>query len=378
MAQNYTGLRSGLVDASASTSSRQLFLKLYAGEVMTAFQTKNVMMNYTRTRNIKKGKSAQFIMTGKHRTAGYHTPGAEIVPNVTAKQTERVVSIDDLLIVNQFIPNIDEAMSQYDIRSVYSSEAAYGLAYAADKNILRMAIKAGLSTSAAAVAALVQENVAWTDEDFSANVLIGTCAQSVKSMYFMEAVIEAKRILETAGAPLDDLVVVCATDIYYHMFKSQTNGETTANLHLFNQDVGGSGSVKDVNLPTIAGIPVVRTPHLGSGGSSAWATNLWAMTGSGGTRTGTVPSADRPLGATESNRTTVYDLPAGAAYGGEGEKVRAIVMNKDAVATVKLLDLSVETDYMVNRQGTMIVSKYAMGHNVLRPAMSVLLSAPIA
>jgi hypothetical protein len=378
MAQNYVGQRSGLVDASASTSSRQLFLKLYAGEVMTAFQTKNIMMNYTRTRNIKKGKSAQFIMTGKHRTAGYHTPGAEIVPNVTAKQTERVVSIDDLLIVNQFIPNIDEAMSQYDIRSVYSAEAAYGLAYAADKNILRMAIKAGLSTSAAAVAALVQENVAWTDEDFSANVTYASLANSVKSMYFMEGVIEAKRILESAGAPLDDLVCVVATDIYYHMFKSQTNSETTANLHLFNQDVGGSGSVKDVNLPTIAGIPVVRTPHLGTGGSSGWATNLWTMSGSGASRAGIVPSADRPLGATESNRTTVYDLPAAAAYGGEGEKVRAIIMNKDAVATVKLLDLSVETDYMVNRQGTMIVSKYAMGHNVLRPAMSVLLVAPVS
>ena len=376
MAQNYTGLRSGMVNAA--NNSRALFLKLYAGEVMTAFQTKNVMMNYTRTRNISKGKSAQFIMTGKHRTAGYHTPGNEIVPGTTAKQTERIVTIDDLLIVNQFVPNIDEAMSQYDIRSVYSSEAAYGLAYAADKNVLRMAIKAGLSTSAAAVAALVQENVAWTDEDFTANVTYASLANSVKSMYFMEGVIEAKRILESAGAPLDDLVCVVATDIYYHMFKSQTNSETTANLHLFNQDVGGSGSVKDVNLPTIAGIPVVRTPHLGTGGSGGWATNLWTMSGSGGTRAGAVPAADAPIGAAESNRATVYDLPAGAAYGGEGEKVRALVMNRDAVATVKLLDLSVETDYMVNRQGTLIVSKYAMGHNVLRPAMAVALVAPVS
>jgi hypothetical protein len=243
-----------------------------------------------------------------------------------------------------------------------------------------MAVKAGLSTSKAAVAALVQDQsgTAWDDEDFTANVTYASLANSVKSMYFMEGVIEAKRILEAAGAPLDDLVCVVATDIYYHMFKSQTNSETTANLHLFNQDVGGSGSVKDVNLPTIAGIPVVRTPHLGTGGSSAWATNLWTMSGSSGTRAGAVPAADAPLGSAESNRTTVYDLPAGAAYGGEGEKVRAIVMNKDAVATVKLLDLSVETDYMVNRQGTMIVSKYAMGHNVLRPAMSVLLTAPVS
>ena len=377
MAQNYTGLRSGMVNAT--NNSRALYLKLYAGEVMTAFQTKNVMMNYTRTRNIKKGKSAQFIMTGQHRTAGYHTPGNEIIQATTAKQTERIVTIDDLLIVNQFIPNIDEAMAQYDIRSVYSSEAAYGLAYAADKNILRMAIKAALSTDATAVAALVQDNVAWTGEDFTANVTYAAnLANSVKSMYFMEGVIEAKRILETAGAPLDDLVVVCATDIFYHMFKSQTNSETTANLHLFNQDVGGSGSVKDVDLPTIAGIPVVRTPHIGTGGSGGWATNLWTMAGSGGSRAGAVPAADAPLGAAESNRATVYDLPAGAAYGGEGEKVRALVMNRDAVATVKLLDLAVETDYMVNRQGTLIVSKYAMGHNVLRPAMAVALVAPVS
>ena len=375
-ATNYVGHRSGMVNAA--NNSRALFLKLYAGEVMTAFQTKNIMMNYTRTRNISKGKSAQFIMTGKHRTAGYHTPGNEIIPAAGAKHTERLVTIDDLLIVNQFIPNIDEAMAHYDIRSVYSSEAAYGLAYAADKNVLRMAIKAALTTSKATAADLVQDNVAWDDEDFTTNVEYATLANSVKSMYFMEGVIEAKRILESAGAPLDDLVCVCATDIYYHMFKSQTNSETTANLHLFNQDVGGSGSVKDVNLPTIAGIPVVRTPHLGTGNASGWATNLWTMSGSGGSRAGAVPAADAPLGAAESNRATVYDLPAGAAYGGEGEKVRAIIMNRDAVATVKLLDLSVETDYMVNRQGTIIVSKYAMGHNILRPAMAVSLVAPVA
>ena len=376
MAVNYSGHRSGMVNAAGN--SRSLFLKLYAGEVMTAFQTKNIMMNYTRTRNIKKGKSAQFIMTGKHRTAGYHTPGNEIIPATTAKQTERIVTIDDLLIVHQFIPNIDEAMSQYDIRSVYTQEAAYGLAYAADKNVLRMATKAALSTDKTAVAALVQENVAWDDEDFTANVTYATLANSVKSMYFMEGVIEAKRILESAGAPLDDLVCVCSTDIFYHMFKSQTNSETTANLHLFNQDVGGSGSVKDVDLPTIAGIPVVRTPHIGVGGSSGWTSTLWTMSGSGGSRAGAVPAADAPLGSAESNRAAVYNLPAGAAYGGAGEKVRAIVMNKDAVATVKLLDLSVETDYMVNRQGTLIVSKYAMGHNVLRPAMAVALVAPVS
>jgi hypothetical protein len=391
-ATNYVSQRSGRVNADAATSSRALFLKLYAGEVMTAFQTKNIMMNYTRTRNISKGKSAQFIMTGKHRTAAYHTPGNEIIPAASAKQAERVVSIDDLLVVHQFIPNIDEAMAQYDIRSVYTQEAAYGLAKAADQNILRTAIKAALTTNKERASYHVQDYNAWDDEDFTINVeYSGTnFANSLKSSNFFEGVLEAKRILESAGAPLDDLVCIVPTDLYYALFKASTNNEATTALHMFNVDIGGSGSVVGADMPNIAGIPVVRTPHMGTATASAWTDSLFT---SGSATTGAAP-----LGAAESNRAIVYNVKGTytAATGGanlvgptggtdangatvrmdtEATKVRALVMNKDAVATVKLLDLSVETDYMVNRQGTLIVSKYAMGHNILRPAMAVALKS---
>ena len=39
---------------------RDLFLKLYAGEVLTAFEEKKVIMDKVRTRTISKGKSASF------------------------------------------------------------------------------------------------------------------------------------------------------------------------------------------------------------------------------------------------------------------------------------------------------------------------------
>ena len=390
MADNYVGHRSGM--ANAANNARALFLKLYAGEVMTAFQTKNIMMNYTRVRNIKKGKSAQFIMTGKHRTAGYHTPGNEIVPNAAAKHTERVVTIDDLLIVHQFIPNIDEAMAHYDIRSVYTQEAAYGLAKEADQNILRMAVKGALTTNKERASKTVQDYVAWDEEDFSANVTYSSSyANSKHSSKFFEGVLEAKRILESAGAPTDDLVCIVATDLYYHLFKAATNSEATTNLHMFNTDIGGSGSVVGANMPNIAGIPVVRTPHLGSDTGSAWTGSLFT------TANPALTQGQAPLGSAESNRAAHYNLPATytattaggsniGAVGGldntasvnmqtEANLVRGLVMNRDAVATVKLLDLSVETDYMVNRQGTLIVSKYAMGHNILRPGMAVALKA---
>jgi hypothetical protein len=356
-ATNYVGQRSGQTNATGS--SRSLFLKLYAGEVMTAFQTKNIMMDHCRVRSIKNGKSAQFIMTGKNRAAAYHTPGNEIIPDVASKHTERLVTIDDLLVAHQFIPNIDEAMSHYDIRSVYTDEASYGLAKVADQNILRMAIKAALTTNKQRASKMVQDYVGWDEEDFTANVEYSATnyANSKKAVNFMEGVIEAKRILEAAGAPLDGLVCVINSDLYYHMFKAGTNSETAAQLFMFNRDVGGSGSVKDLDMPTIAGIPLVRTPHLGSDTGAAW-------TGSGvvndGSNTGAVGGLDG---------TASVNLQA------EANKVRAIIMAKDAVATVKLMDLSVESEYQIQRQGTLLVAKYAMGHNVLRPAMAVALSA---
>jgi len=390
-ATNYTGHRSGQVNAAGS--ARSLFLKLYAGEVMTAFQTKNIMMNHCRVRSIKNGKSAQFIMTGKNRAAAYHTPGNEIIPTVAAKHTERLVTIDDLLIAHQFIPNIDEAMAHYDIRSVYTNEASYGLAKAADQNILRMAIKSALTTNKQRASKMVQDYASWDEEDFTANVTYSSTnyANSKKAVNFMEGVIEAKRILEAAGAPLDDLVCVINSDLYYHMFKAGTNSETASQLLMFNRDVGGGGSVKDLDMPTIAGIPLVRTPHMGSDTGSAWTGSLFS------TANPALTTGAAPLASPESGRELHYNLPANyngvvndgsntGAVGGldgtsavnlqtEANLVRAIVMAKDAVATVKLMDLSVESEYQIQRQGTLIVAKYAMGHNILRPAMAVALKA---
>ncbi len=391
---DYVGHRTGQTNATGS--SRQLFLKLYAGEVMSAFQTKNIMMPYTRTRTISKGKSAQFIMTGKYRDAAYHTPGQEISPAANAKNSERIVSVDDLLINAQFIPNIDEAMQHYDVRSIYTQEAGYGLSKVADQNILRMAVKAALVTNKQRASKLIQDysGTGWDDEDFTSNVTYAAnLANSKKSGYMVEGLIEAKRILEMAGAPTDDLICIMATDQYYRLFMTQQNSEAITSMIAWNRDIGGSGSVAGLDFPTIAGIPVVRTPHLGTyaaGASGAWTDSLWST----GTTTG-----PQPLGSDHSNRAAIYDIPAnyngvvndgsnighpdgldgttnGINLRGEAAKVRAIVMHKDAVATVKLMDLSVESEYQIQRQGTLIVSKYAMGHNVLRPAMAVALVAP--
>ena len=382
MATNYSNIsRSGQSNATGST--RELFLKLYAGEVLTAFQTRNVMMPIHRVRTISKGKSAQFPMTGKFRSASYHTPGNEITP-ATTKQAERIVSIDDLLINAQFIPNIDEAMTHYDIRSIYTQEAGYALAKVADQNILRTAIKSGLCDNAtvAGTAGMIQQFDAFDDEDFTDNVFIGGATGSPAAdvqdpKELAQAIIEAKRILENKAVP-GDPVVVLPTDLYFNMFK--VNGTTPLNdLVIFNRDVGGTGSPLSGNVPSIMGMPLVVTPHLGSFSGSTFTSNLFTQAGGAGTALATT-DAD-PLSG-ESGRNGQYDVPAtSVATGSMGTdnlsdlalRVVGMVMTQDAVATVKLMDLSVESEYQIIRQGTLTVSKYAMGHNVLRPAACVLL-----
>jgi hypothetical protein len=46
-------------------------------------------------------------------------------------------------------------------------------------------------------------------------------------------------------------------------------------------------------------------------------------------------------------------------------------MQRECLGTVKLLDLAMEQEYQISRQGTLMVAKYAMGHGVLAPQAAV-------
>ena len=343
---------------------RDLFLKLYAGEVLTAFEEKNIMMPLMRTRTIAKGKSASFPMTGR-ATAEYLTPGNEITGG-TVRASERIVTIDDLLISAQFIPSIDEAINHYDVRSIYSKEAGNALAIEADKNILISALKAALSTNATRAAALVQDYKAFGEEDFTDNVTIGAASGDVLDpAKLAKSIFDAKKEMDKKNVPSDGAFVVLAPDQYYALLDVSDGNK----LVYMNRDFGGTGSVASAVVPQIAGMPIYMSNHMNV------ADLLEVSGGSKGQSKG-----NRPLANTAgSGRTTAYDITNTTTDGVNlvdlAAKVKGMVLNADAVATVKLLDLGVESEYQINRQGTLMVAKYAMGHNVLRPANAIALSS---
>ena len=85
---NATVSRLGLVN-NTGTSYDALFLKVFSGEVLTAFARNNIFNEALHSvRTISSGKSAQFPVLGT-ATAAYHTVGTPLVGANQIKATKR-------------------------------------------------------------------------------------------------------------------------------------------------------------------------------------------------------------------------------------------------------------------------------------------------
>lgn len=320
--------------------SRALFEKLFAGEVLTEFHNQNIMMGKTRTKTIKSGSSYSFPMVG---TAGAktHTPG-QLIEGDQIAHSERKVTIDDLSISPVFIPNIQEAMNHWDVRSIYSKECGLALAELTDRNILRTACKAAFITDATAATAAGLTPV--TGETFTSNIMLGAANDELDGSKLVAAIFAAAKERDSKNVG-GNWAIFLRPAQYYALFNTT---DVNTLLHM-NKDVGGEGSYANASVPKIAGMPVYMTNHL--------------------------PSTDESTTLSNSDPTPLADTSVGSGrdgyYKGDYQHVVGLVMNTDAVATVKLFDLSTEMEYQINRQGTLVVAKMAVGHNVLRPAGAI-------
>lgn len=306
---NATVSRVGQVNGSGDVDA--LFLKVFAGEVLTAFAEKNVMMDKHMVRTIANGKSAQFPVTGNF-SAAYHTPGAEIV-GTAMNHAERVITIDDLLISHTFIANIDEAKNHYDVRANYSRKLGEALANTADKHLFQVGI---LAARSAATVTGGNGGSRIVDADF------GTSSDDL-----IAGIFEAAQKFDEKDVPEDQRYVFLKPAQYYALAQ---------NTKVLNKDWGGSGVYSDGKVFRIAGMTVVSSNH--------------------------IPS---------TNITTGVDAGTSTRYAVDARTTVGLCLQAEAIGTVKLLDLAMESEYDIRRQGTLMVAKYAMGHGILRPECAI-------
>jgi hypothetical protein len=294
---------SRLGQQDAAGDAKALFLKVYGGEVLTAFEETNVMMDKHVVRSISSGKSAQFPATWKG-TASYHTPGT-LLQGTAVAHNERVISIDDLLIADRFISNIDEAMNHYDVRSIYSSDSGRALAKELDTH-LQQVVALAAQASATVTGGNGGDTITDADADTSGSSLIAS-------------IFDSEQNFDEKDVP---------SDMRYAAVKpAQYNLLAQVDKAINKDYTSGNGDFKQGTIFTVAGMEVVKTNNLPQGVVA------------------TGPSA----------------------YQGTFSNNVCVCWQKLAVGTVKLMDLAVESEYKIEYQGTLMVAKIAVGHGILRP-----------
>ena len=311
---NATVSRIGQVNGANDVNA--LFLKVWSGEVLATFQRENKMLGMTNVRTISSGKSAQFPVIGT-TSASYHTPGNEIV-GTSVKHAEKTINIDDLLVSSAFIANIDEAKNHYDVRSTYTSEMGRALANTVDKNLLQLAV---LSAQASSTITGGNGGTQITDADANTN-----------ATSLIASIFECAQALDEKDVPSEDRFCVVKPDIYYQIVQ---------NDKILNRDFGanGNGVYSDGTVIKVAGINIVKS----NTAVTAYADNSSAVSGTNNT------------------------------YNVDAQYVVATVFHRSAIGTVKLMDLGMESEYDLRRQGSLMVAKMALGHGILRPESATLI-----
>jgi hypothetical protein len=222
---------------------------------------------------------------------------------------EVTVNLDPMLISHVFIPNIDEAMNHYDVRSEYTKKQGAELAKQRQLNELRCAILSARKTEGPV-------------DGISGGMIITATDMATNAQKLADAIRAARQNFDEKGVPDEDCVAVVKPVQWYAL---------TQLKDLVNRDFNpqSADSLKDAVIYSVARIPLLKTNHM--------------------------PSKDDTANATlVASRRADYS------------KTVSVVFHKSAVATLKLLDLAVEEAYDVRRQGTLMLSKFALGHDPLR------------
>ena len=292
-----TGVSSTLRTSNVA-SDRELAIKVFSGEVMTAFETKNVFMPLVKTRTIANGKSASFAVIGKYDSdVATHVPGTDVVPNLI-NAGERVIEIDNLKYASVFVDRFEEAMQHYETRSTYASEMGRKLAIEVDKAII-----AALDEAVSGAGNPNDSTNIPGQPSASPVITVDTAAgadNGAKGDAILASLFDAQASMDAEDIPGERYVVISPKNYNRLVQSGAVNKDMTQ---------GNNGGIDTGKVVQVAG-----------------------------------------LNLTVSNNIGINDI---------------YVFTNEAVGVVKLLDVKTEAEYQIQKQGTLMVSSYAMGYGVL-------------
>jgi len=300
------------------------YLKLFSGELFKAYESATIAKGTVQNRQLKNGKSLQFIFTGRMQAA-YHTPGEPILGSGDPPVAEKTIVCDDLLISSAFVYDLDETLAHYSLRSEISKKIGHALAEAYDKKVFR--------TIALAAREAHPITASPGPEPGGSIIKIGA-NNEYDAQRLVDAFFEAASILDEKNLPKTGRTAVLSPRQYYALV-SQVDS------NILNRDYGNTqGNLNSgEGLVSIAGINITRSNNLPF-------------------KAGTVNAQ-----AGENN-----------AYNGDFSQHAGLIYQKDAAGVVEAIGPQVQTtgaDVKTMYQGDLIVGRLAMGVGTLNPAAAV-------
>lgn len=304
-------------------SDSALFLEMFSGEVINSFDETNIMLPLVRTMRVGAGKSFQFPRIGK-ADASYHVRGENILDGTDylnqIEHTSVSIALDKTLLAPVFVDDWDEAIKHFETSSEYAKQLGAALARTTDEQLLRVVAKAGLTTGT------------FTDAlnggvgEGSVITLDGTTGLDT----IREGVVAAAIQLAGKEVPMQDIVVAVSPEDYFALLNDDV---------LASADFASAGNADRASgsIFKAYGFRVAMTPRLTGG----LANQAAAVTG-------------------ELND-----------YTGDLREVRALAWDRRAVGHVVRKDVMLESEYKIERQGTLLVAKMLAGSGVLAAEAAV-------
>ncbi len=303
---SYTAARLG--QDNSANSATALFLTVFAGEVKLTFDQVNIMTPLHMVRDIQNGKSCTFPKVGQATTAFHQVGGADI-DGTDISHSEVVVNIDDKLTASLYVAEIDELMSHYDLRAPFATELGRAMARAFDRRALQatvLAARASTIVTGGNGGSSVTHTGAATDAEVLKNAIISAAQK-----------LDEKNIPETdryaALRPAQYALLIQDTDVI--------NADWAA----------GNGNLATGVVKQLNGITLRKSNN--------------------------IPSTNIASATTGENNT----------YYGNFTNTVAPVWHRDAIGTARLLGLTVETAWKIEKQAWLTVAKYALGTKYINP-----------
>lgn len=328
---------------------RALFLKLFSGEVLAQFNAMNIMAPLVKNKSISGGKSATFKVTGR-ATAKTHSAGTNIFDagNGLLSQiaySERVIFIDNKLISATLIDDLDEAMSEFEVRGTHSREIAEALAVVVDQILLNTVVLAARASS--------------TITGLDGGAVVSDPDMKTSGVALVNALFAAAQNFDEKNVPKQGRIAIVSPQMYYNMIRdpavsiaatSPTVTQATVGYPLINSNLSpGNGDFAKADLARCANFLVMVSNHIPDDN---------------------ILSSDALFGSDPGGLSE-----HGNVYYGDFSDTAGVCFHREAVGRLTMRAMSLQSEYDMDYDGWKTLGKLAMGAGILRPECAVELSA---